>query len=57
MFYNDGDEVPVLMNMMVIGQPGEEYAGLLQGEDPVCKEPKNQKPGIKMLNQLLKQNS
>ena len=36
-FYNDGDEVPVLMNMMVIGQPGEEYAGLLQGEDPVAK--------------------
>lgn len=23
-FYNDGDEVPVLQNMMVIGQPGEE---------------------------------
>lgn len=22
-FYNEGDEVPVLMNMMVIGQPGE----------------------------------
>ncbi len=36
-FYNDGDEVPVLMNMMVIGQPGEEYAGLLQGEDPFAK--------------------
>jgi pyruvate dehydrogenase E2 component (dihydrolipoamide acetyltransferase) len=28
-FYNDGDEVPVLLNMMVIGQPGEEYASLL----------------------------
>jgi len=44
MFYNDGDEVPVLMNMMVIGQPGEEYAGLLQGEDPFAKsqEPRNQ---------------
>ena len=23
-FYNDGDEVPVLLDMMVIGQPGEE---------------------------------
>ena len=22
-FYNDGDEVPVLLDMMVIGQPGE----------------------------------
>ncbi|MDO9152722.1 MAG: biotin/lipoyl-containing protein [Paludibacter sp.] len=31
-FYNDGDEVPVLLNMMVIGQPGEDYAGLLGGE-------------------------
>lgn len=31
-FYNDGDEVPVLQNMMVIGQQGEDYAGLLQGE-------------------------
>jgi pyruvate dehydrogenase E2 component (dihydrolipoamide acetyltransferase) len=28
-FYNDGDEVPVLLNMMVIGQPGEDYAALL----------------------------
>jgi pyruvate dehydrogenase E2 component (dihydrolipoamide acetyltransferase) len=31
-FYNDGDEVAVLLDMMVIGQPGEDYAGLLQGE-------------------------
>lgn len=31
-FYNDGDEVPVLLDMMVIGQPGEDYAGLLQAE-------------------------
>jgi pyruvate dehydrogenase E2 component (dihydrolipoamide acetyltransferase) len=30
-FYNDGDEVPVLLDMMVIGQPGDDYAGLLQG--------------------------
>jgi len=28
-FYNDGDEVPVLLNMMVIGQPGEDYSALL----------------------------
>jgi len=33
-FYNDGDEVPVLLDMMVIGQPGEDYAGLLQGGSP-----------------------
>ena len=25
-FYEEGDEVPVLQNMMVIGQPGEDYA-------------------------------
>ncbi len=30
-FYNDGDEVAVLLDMMVIGQPGDDYAGLLQG--------------------------
>jgi len=31
-FYNDGDEVPVLLDMMVIGQPGDDYKGLLQSE-------------------------
>jgi pyruvate dehydrogenase E2 component (dihydrolipoamide acetyltransferase) len=29
-FYNEGDEVPVLLDMMVIGQPGEDYVSLLQ---------------------------
>ncbi|MEI8272735.1 MAG: dihydrolipoamide acetyltransferase family protein [Paludibacter sp.] len=29
-FYNDGDEVAVLLDMMVIGQPGDDYVGLLQ---------------------------
>ena len=28
-FHNEGDEVPVLLNMMVIGQPGEEYSALI----------------------------
>lgn len=28
-FYNEGDEVAVLLNMMVIGQPGEDYSSLL----------------------------
>ncbi|MDD4991376.1 MAG: dihydrolipoamide acetyltransferase family protein [Paludibacter sp.] len=37
-FYNDGDEVAVLLDMMVIGQPGEDYAGLLQGGAPVAAE-------------------
>ncbi|HET9572038.1 MAG TPA: dihydrolipoamide acetyltransferase family protein [Bacteroidales bacterium] len=33
-FYNEGDEVPVLLNMMVIGQPGEDYAALLGDAAP-----------------------
>lgn len=37
-FYNDGDEVPVLLNMMVIGQPGEEYAALLGEAAPSVVE-------------------
>jgi pyruvate dehydrogenase E2 component (dihydrolipoamide acetyltransferase) len=36
-FYNDGDEVAVLLDMMVIGQPGDDYAGLLQGGAPVVE--------------------
>jgi len=28
-FHQEGDEVPVLLNMMVIGQPGEDYSALL----------------------------
>jgi len=36
-FYQDGDEVPVLLNMMVIGQPGEDYSALL-GEEVRGKE-------------------
>jgi len=31
--YNDGDEVPVLQDMMVIGQPGEDFTSLLQVAD------------------------
>lgn len=33
-FYNEGDEVEVLLNMMVIGELGEDYAGLL-GESAI----------------------
>lgn len=29
-FYQEGDEVPVLENMMVIGEPGEDYSALVQ---------------------------
>jgi pyruvate dehydrogenase E2 component (dihydrolipoamide acetyltransferase) len=36
-FYSDGDEVAVLLDMMVIGQPGDNYAGLLQGGAPAVE--------------------
>jgi len=36
-FYNDGDEVPVLLDMMVVGQVGDDYAGLLQGGAPAVE--------------------
>ena len=45
-FYNDGDEVPVLLDMMVIGQPGDNYEGLLQG-GVVVAESKEQGTKIK----------
>lgn len=39
-FYKDGDEVPVLLNMMVIGQPGEDFSALLGStETTVNPEP------------------
>lgn len=41
-FYNEGDEVAVLLDMMVIGQPGEDYAEMLQGGAPVVTESKEQ---------------
>ena len=33
-FYNDGDEVPVLLDMMVIGQPGEKATLTSQTDSP-----------------------
>jgi pyruvate dehydrogenase E2 component (dihydrolipoamide acetyltransferase) len=48
-FHNEGDEVPVLLNMMVIGQPGEDYSALL-GEEARGKEQevsKDKEPGAK----------
>lgn len=32
-FYSEGDEVPVLENMMVIGEPGEDISSLLVGRE------------------------
>jgi len=47
-FYNDGDEVPVLLDMMVIGQPGDDYAAMLQGGAPATAE--NQEPETRIQN-------
>src|ERR1035437_7258891 len=41
-FHNEGDEVPVLLDMMVIGQPGEDYSALLGESAPVAIENKEQ---------------
>lgn len=35
-FHSENDEVPVLMNMLVIGEPGEDYASLLGSEAAVA---------------------
>lgn len=32
-FYGEGDEVPVLENMMIIGEPGEDISALLTGSE------------------------
>ena len=32
-FYSEGDEVPVLQNVMIIGEPGENYSDLLAQTD------------------------
>ena len=44
-FYNEGDEVPVLENMMIIGSPGEDISSLLS-EGP--KAERNERPGEQM---------
>ncbi len=33
-FYEDGDEVPVLNKMMIIGDEGEDYSNLMEGDEP-----------------------
>src|ERR1035437_4804001 len=36
-FYNDGDEVPVLLDMMVIGQPGDDYVAMVGDDVPAAE--------------------
>ncbi len=66
-FYNEGDEVPVLLNMMIIGQPGEDYAALLgeEGkeqevrgkEQEVSKAVQANQPINQLTNQLINQST
>ena len=35
-FYEDGDEVPVLVNVCAIGQPGDSIEGIKEGIEPVA---------------------
>lgn len=37
-FHNENDDVPVLMNMMIIGEPGEDYTALLGAEAPAVAQ-------------------
>jgi len=43
-FFNEGDEVPVLTNVAVIGQKGESFDDLKPGEDAVPSEDKTKEP-------------
>lgn len=39
-FYGEGDEVPVLENMMIVGEPGEDISSLLAGLEAPKEAPK-----------------
>jgi len=43
-FYEDGDEVPVLNKMMIIGNEGEDISDLLEDEEPAKTDDSEEKP-------------
>ena len=43
-FYNDGDEVPVLVNVCAIGNPGDSTVGLKSGEEAPAAAPAEAAP-------------
>lgn len=46
-FYREGDEVPVLQNVMIIGEPGENYSDLLAQTDiPVAEVEKETQQAV-----------
>lgn len=52
LFYNEGDEVPVLNNMMVIGAQGEDYSALLgESAAPVASAPATPAPAAEVVEE------
>lgn len=45
-FYKEGDEVPVLDNMLVIGDPGEDYSALVGESAQTAPAVENEKPVV-----------
>ena len=45
-FYNDGDEVPVLVNVCAIGNPGDSTVGLKAGEEAPAAAPAEAAPAV-----------
>ena len=45
-FYNDGDEVPVLVNVCAIGNPGDSTVGLKSGEEAPAAAPAEAAPAV-----------
>lgn len=43
-FYNEGDEVPVLDKMMVIGDQGEDYSDLIKGDESAKAQEAEEEP-------------
>ena len=45
-FYNDGEEVPVLVNVCAIGNPGDSTVGLKSGEETPAAAPAEAAPAV-----------
>jgi pyruvate dehydrogenase E2 component (dihydrolipoamide acetyltransferase) len=48
-FFNEGDEVPVLENVMIIGEPGEDISALASPESPKTAQVETPKPTVETL--------
>lgn len=45
-FFGEGDEVPVLENMMIIGEPGEDYSSLMTESSAAATEEEQEKEEV-----------